>query len=217
MFVGHYGVAFGLKRAAPRMSLGTLIFAAQFLDLLWPTLLLLGIERVAIAPGITRVTPLDFESYPISHSLLAVIGWMVLFGAVYWMLRRSVRGAVIGGLAVLSHWLLDYATHRPDLQLYPGAETRYGLGLWNSFAWTLAVELCIFALGLWLYVKSTRARDRIGSIGFWVLVGFLLVMYLGNVFGPPPTSVTAIAWLGQGQWLLVVWGYWIDRHRSARH
>lgn len=216
MFLGHFGVGFGSKTLAPRVSLGTLFLAAQFVDLLWPTLLLLGLERVEISPGITRVTPLDFTHYPITHSLLAVLGWSVLFAGAYYLIRRYRKGAWVCGLAVLSHWILDFLTHRPDLELYPGSELRVGLGLWNSLPWTVAVELFIFAAGIGLYVRSTRALDRKGSLGLWALIGFLLVVYVGNVFGAPPPSVTAIAWLGQAQWLLIVWGYWVDRHRQER-
>ncbi len=121
MFVGHFGVGLGLKTVVPAVSLGTLFLAAQFIDLLWPSLLLVGLEHVEIAPGITRVTPLDFVNYPISHSLLAVLGWAVLFALTYLLTRRHRLGAVICGVAVLSHWLLDLVTHRPDLPLYPAA------------------------------------------------------------------------------------------------
>ncbi len=212
MFVGHLAVGFGGKAAARGASLGTLFMAAQFIDLLWPTLLLIGLETVAIQPGITRVTPLDFVDYPITHSLLAVIGWAVLFGAVYFLARRYRVGALTVGAAVLSHWLLDFITHRPDLPLYPGG-ARVGLGLWNSLWGTLGVELTLFAIGVWLYARTTRATDRMGSFGFWALVAFLLLIYFGNVFGEPPPSVTALAWVAQSQWLIIAWGYWLDRHR----
>jgi len=215
MFVGHFGVGFGAKAAAPKTSLGTLFLAAQFVDLLWPTLLLVGLERVAIAPGITRVTPLDFTHYPISHSLLAVLIWGVGFGAVYSLLRRYPRGAWVCGLAVVSHWLLDLVVHRPDLPLAPGLPVLVGLGLWNSLPITLFVELGVFVIGVGLYVRTTAAIDRVGSIALWSLVGFLLLVYLGSVFGEPPPSVVAIAWVGQAQWLLVVWGYWVDHHRMV--
>ncbi len=102
MFVGHFGVGLGLKSVVPALSLGTLFLAAQFIDLLWPSLLLVGLEHVEIAPGITRVTPLDFVNYPISHSLLAVLGWAVLFALTYLLIRRHRLGAVICGVAVLS-------------------------------------------------------------------------------------------------------------------
>lgn len=215
MFLAHFGVALGLKRKVPTVSLGSLFLAAQFVDLLWPTFLLAGLEQVEIAPGITSVTPLRFVHYPISHSLLAGFGWSVAFAATYWLFRRHRKGAVVCGIAVLSHWLLDLISHRPDLPLLPGGHTLVGLGLWDSLWGTLTVELSIFALGSWLYIRSTRAHDRVGSLGLWALLGFLLFIYAGNLLGPPPSNVTAIAWVGQAQWILVVWGYWIDRHRST--
>ncbi len=213
MFIGHFGVGFGAKAAAPRTSLGLLFLAAQFVDLLWPTLLLLGLEHVKIAPGATRVTPLDFIEYPISHSLLAVVVWSVLFAGVYYVIGKYRAGALVCGLAVLSHWVLDLLVHRPDLPLAPGGSARFGLGLWNSLPATLAVELAIFGLGVYLYWRTTKALDRTGSLAFWGLVVFLLLVFASNVLGPPPPSETAIAWVGQAQWLLVLWAFWVDRHR----
>jgi len=217
MFLGHFGVGFGAKAAAPRTSLGTLFLASQFIDLLWPTLLLLGLEHVEIAPGITRVTPLDFTDYPISHSLLAVVLWGVLFAGAYYLIRKYRTGAWVCGIAVVSHWLLDLLVHRPDLPLVPGDSVKVGLGLWSSLPVTLVVELGVFAVGIYLYCRTTSASDRKGSIGLWSLVGFLLAIYLGNIFGQPPPNTTALAWVGQAQWLLVIWAYWVDRHRGVRH
>jgi membrane-bound metal-dependent hydrolase YbcI (DUF457 family) len=214
MFIGHFAVGFGAKRFAPGVSLGTLFLAAQFIDLLWPTLLLLGVERVQIAPGITAFTPLDFEHYPWSHSLLMVAVWGGLFGAVYYALRREARASIVLAIAVLSHWLLDFFTHRPDLPLWPGA-TRVGLGLWNSVSGTLAIEVGLFVCGVLLYLHSTHACDAVGRWAIWGLVALLGLIYAGNLLGPPPPSVTAIAWVGHAQWLLVAWAYWMDRHRAT--
>ncbi len=213
MFIGHFGIGFGAKAVAPKTSLGSLFLAAQFIDLLWPSFLLMGLEDVRIEPGITRVTPLDFSHYPISHSLLAVLCWAVLFAAVYGLVRRYPRGALVLGLAVVSHWFLDLVVHRPDLPLYPGSNHLYGLGLWSSLGATLAVELPVFALGLWLYLRTTTAVDGAGRWGLWGLVIFLLAIYFANLFGEPPPNVTILAWVGQAQWLLVAWAYWVDRHR----
>jgi len=215
MFIAHFGVGLGAKAAEPRISLGTTFLAAQFVDLLWPTLLVLGIERVEIAPGITKVTPLDFVSYPITHSLLLASVWGILFGLVYWAVKKNRRGAFVLGLCVVSHWVLDFIVHRPDLPLYPGS-VRVGLGLWNSMAGTLLVEAGLFALGCALYLRVTRSKNRAGTYGFWGLVGFLVLIYLGNVFGPPPPGTTAIAWAGHLQWLFVIWAYWVDRNREVR-
>jgi hypothetical protein len=215
MFIGHFALGFGAKRWALAVSLGTLFLAAQFVDLLWPTLLLLGIEHVRVVPGITAFTPLDFTHYPVSHSLLAGVGWGIALGGGYALLRRNRRAAVVIGLLVLSHWMLDFVTHRPDLPILPGVDARAGLGLWHSIPATLVVELAIFAGGLALYARATAAVDRIGRWGLWALVAFLLAIYAANVWGPPPPDEAAIAWVDHAQWLLVLAAYGLDRHRAA--
>jgi membrane-bound metal-dependent hydrolase YbcI (DUF457 family) len=215
MFLGHFGIGFGAKAAAPRVSLGTLFMAAQFIDLLWPTLLLLGIERVNILVDGTKHPPLDFVYYPFSHSLLAVIIWAMLFAGIYYAIRRSSVGAMVLGLAVISHWLLDLIVHYPDLPLYPGDSPLLGFAIWSSPIFELVLELSIFALGVWLYLRNTEAIDATGKWALWSLIFFLVAIHLGNAFGTPPPSVTALAWVGQAQWLLVAWGYWVDRHRAT--
>lgn len=215
MFIGHFGLGFGAKKVAATVSLGALFLACQWADLLWPTLVLLGIERVAIQPGATAMTPLDFMSYPYSHSLVALCTWGVAFGVMYTVVRRSRLVAAFSlALLVVSHWVLDALTHRPDMPLTVTGTTRVGLGLWSSVPWTMVVELAIFGVGVTLYTRATAARDRIGSIGLWSLVTFLLVVYVASVFGPPPPSVGAVAWSAEAMWLLVVWAYWVDRHRA---
>lgn len=217
MFIGHFAVGLGAKRVAPTVSLGFLFLSCQLADLLWPTFVLLGLEQVAIDPGNTVVTPLRFISYPYSHSLLALCGWGVLAGVLYLWLRHSTRAAAMTiGLVVISHWVLDAISHRPDVPLTLSGSTRVGLGLWNSMAATIGVEALMFVVGVALYLRATRARDRIGSIGFWSLIGFLLLVNVVNMTSPPPPSPTLVAWGAQAIWLLVIWAFWIDRHRMAR-
>jgi hypothetical protein len=215
MFIGHFGVGLAAKKFAPKTSLGTLFLSVQLVDLLWPMFLLLGLEHVRIDVGNTVVTPLDFYDYPISHSLLGVAVWSVLLGLIYYGLRRYPRGAWVVGAGVLSHWVLDAISHCPDLLLMPGGSTRVGLCLWNSLPATVIVEGAIFFGGLALYLRSTTARDHTGRYALWALIAFLVVAYVGNLWGPPPPSVNALALVGLGAWLLVAWGYWIDRHREA--
>jgi membrane-bound metal-dependent hydrolase YbcI (DUF457 family) len=215
MFIGHFAVSFAAKPIAPSVSLGTMFMAAQLADLLWPNFVLMGVESFAISPGITAVTPLDFISYPYSHSLLALALWGVLAALLYRAFGGStVAAATIGGV-IVSHWVLDVVTHRPDVPLAFG-ETRVGLGLWNSIPGTLVVEGVAFMAAIAVYSRHTRARDRIGRIGVWALGGFLLVIYVANVFGPPPPTVSAVAWSAQAMWLLVASAYWVDRHREYR-
>jgi hypothetical protein len=213
MFLGHFAVAFAAKRAAPSLPLGTLFLAAQLADLLWPTLVLLGIESFVVRPGITAVTPLDFIHYPWSHSLAALALWgAVLGGACIAWRRRAWPGLVLFAL-VLSHWLLDVASHRPDMPLTIGGDDLYGLGLWDSVAATLAIEALLFSAGVAVYLHTTRAIDRTGQWALAGLIAFLAIVYLASVFGPPPPDIAAVAWTAQSIWLLVAWGYWIDRHR----
>lgn len=213
MFIGHYAVAMAAKKAAPRVSLGTLFLSVQLADLLWPVFLLAGLEHVRIDPGNTVMTPLDFYDYPITHSLIGSLGWSLLFGLVYFLIRRYSRGAWIVGLGVFSHWILDLIVHRPDLAIVPGGGTRVGLGLWNSLPGTLVVELGIFVIGAALYLHVTTALNRTGRYALWALLAVLLVLYFGNLVSPPPPSERAIAIVGLGGWLFVPWAYWIDRHR----
>src|SRR5918995_347637 len=153
MFLGHLALAFAAKRAVPRVNLATLFAAAQLPDLVWPLLVATGVEQVAIAPGDTAFTPLNFISYPWSHSLLLVVIWGVAFGAAHFLRARNLTAAVVLTLLAVSHWLLDYVSHRPDMPLYPGG-VRYGLGLWNSVAATIAVETVVFGVGAWLYAQA---------------------------------------------------------------
>ncbi|NEU09690.1 hypothetical protein GZH53_15285 [Flavihumibacter sp. R14] len=215
MFLGHFAIALGAKKAAPRVSLGILFLSAQFLDLLWPTLLLLGIESVEIQPGITAFTPLNFTSYPYSHSLLMVTGWSVLIGGIYYIISREKRSSIILALCVASHWFLDLVMHRPDLPLLPNSPVKVGMGLWNSVPGSLIVELLLFAAGLYIYLKTTRPKNKTGVYSFRALIVFLLIIHLSNAFGPPPPSVEGIAWAGQLQWLLVIWAFWADRNREV--
>jgi LexA-binding, inner membrane-associated putative hydrolase len=212
MFIGHFGVGLAAKKLAPRTSLGSLSFAAQFLDLFWPILLLLGIEHVRIAPGITKMTPFDFYDYPITHSLLTASIWSVLVGSLYYALRRTARAWVMG-LAVLSHWVLDLLVHRPDLPLWPGGP-KVGLGLWNHWVLEMTLEVAIFAGGAWLYLSVTRARDNIGRYGIWALLIFLFLGWVASLLAGSPPNERSMAWGALSMWTLVPWGWWVDRHRG---
>jgi membrane-bound metal-dependent hydrolase YbcI (DUF457 family) len=216
MFVGHLALAFAAKTRTPRTSLGLLFAAAEGLDLLWPPLLILGIERVRIDPGNTPFTPLAFDAYPWSHSLLMTLVWGLLLGGIVW--RRGAGGqaaAWVGGL-VVSHWFLDALTHRPDLPLWPGNSPLIGLGLWNSIPATIAIEGLLFAGGLGLYLRATTAGDRVGSWGLGIFVILQLAMWLSGPFAAPPPSPSLVAWGTLGLWLFIIWAAWIDRHRRVR-
>jgi hypothetical protein len=214
MFIGHFALGLAAKRATPRLSLALLFAAAQFADLLWPVLVFLGVEQVRIDAGNTAFTPLDFASYPYSHSLLLLGGWGIVLGLLFRGFVRDKLVLPVVFLLVVSHWVLDFVTHRPDLPLFPGGP-RAGLGLWNSIPGTLVVETLLYAAGLWIYSRTTRPRDRVGRWAFAGLAVFLMVAYLASLASGPPPSVTAvIAAAGPGGGLLLLWARWLDRHRD---
>ncbi|MFN8010770.1 MAG: hypothetical protein U0P81_05140 [Holophagaceae bacterium] len=216
MFIGHYALAFAAKKAAPRANLGLLLLATSWIDMVWPVMLLLGWERVRIAPGATAYTPLVFESYPWTHSLALTVLWGLLVGGAALVWTRDRRTALAAGLLVVSHWVLDWISHAPDLPLWPGS-SRFGLGLWNSVAATVAVESALFVGGLALFLGATRARGPMGHVALWSLVGTFAFMYAGNSLGlavPPSERVLALsALIG---WLPPVWGLWIEATRRLR-
>ncbi|HEU5041096.1 MAG TPA: hypothetical protein VFT84_09765 [Gemmatimonadales bacterium] len=220
MFLGHFGAALALKRAEPKVSLGTLFLATQLVDLLWGGCLLVGWEEVRIDPGYTAVTPLQFVHYPITHSLVGTLGWALALGAIYysWPTRDTSRhwqAAAIVALAVLSHFPLDVLVHIPDLTIAGDGTRRLGLGLWQHRGATLALELFTLAVGLAVYVvfRSRRHPVRAGRLAGLVVV--LVGIYLASVFGPPPPDVTTLAIADiVGLLLLALFAGWVDRRAT---
>jgi hypothetical protein len=214
MFIGHFGLALAAKRIAPKASLGALFFAAEFLDLLWPIFLLVGLEHVRIAPGITRMQPLDFYDYPYSHSLTMTLKWSLAVGLIYYLARRYVRGAWVASVLVASHWVLDYITHRPDMPLSLHGP-KVGLGLWNFPVPAIGAEILLFAVGIWLYLSVSRARDDIGRYAFWSLMVLLSLGWVASLLAVPPPDPHQLALGTLGLWLVIPWAWWADSHRNA--
>jgi hypothetical protein len=215
MFIGHFAVGFAAKRAVPRVSLAVMLFAALFADILWPVLVLLGFEVVQISPGNTRFTPLDFVSYPWSHSLLMLVLWGAVVGGAYRGIVGGRRTFVVLAALVVSHWVLDWITHAPDMPLYPGGPTE-GLGLWNSITGTVLVEMLMFVGGLYVYMRTTTPRDGVGRWGLIALASTLVLIYIGDsLSGAAPPSVLAICAVAMaGSLIFVAWAWWVDRHRK---
>jgi hypothetical protein len=190
MFVGHYGISYAARRSAPTVPLWVCFVAVQLLDVAWAPLVLLGIEKVRIVPGITASNPLDLYYMPYTHSLLAAILWSIGACIVYRIaVPRSSRSAgLVVGLAVFSHWVLDFVVHRPDLPLFDDA-AKVGLGLWNLPIVAFSLEAALLFGGIWLYVRSQpRHRVRIALFG-----ALMLAIQAYVFFGPPPASDRAAA------------------------
>jgi LexA-binding, inner membrane-associated putative hydrolase len=207
MFLGHFAAALVAGRAEPRLPLGTALLASELPDVIWPWLVLTGVEKVEIVPGDTVVTPLRFTHYPWSHSLAMVLVSGAALALLYRRAGRPARAAALVLVLAASHWVLDVISHRPDVPLVPFGGPLLGLGLWNSLGGTLLVEGGLFALGVYVFARGRRPRWS-----FWVLIATLAGLYFANLFGPPPPGTTAIALSG----IVVAPILWIWGNRISR-
>jgi hypothetical protein len=216
MVVGHCALALGAKKFAPDVSLGTLLMAALLADLLWPVLVLTGVEMFQIRIDATAVMPLEFMRFQYSHSLVSLIFAGVVFAAGRAIVRTtSGRTLLVLTALVVSHWVLDVISHGPDVPVTPTGDGRLGLGLWNSVPGTLLVEGLLLAGGVALYATTTWSVNRQGRIGLWVLAGVLAAAHVALVFAPVPQSHEGVLGIAGSLWLVVIAGYWVDRHRTV--
>jgi hypothetical protein len=215
MFVGHIGVGFAAKTAAPKTSLGSLVLAAVLLDVLVWTFVVAGVEHIAVKPGITVTNALDLYDYPISHSLLMSAVWGALMGGGYYAIRRYSRGALLVFAAVVSHWVLDFVSHRPDMPLAPGVHRYFGLGLYNSRMGMVLVEGSLWFGGIVLYKRVTRSRKWAGFWAMYVGVAILTWFWIASLSGAaPPVSIVQMGIIDLiFLAVLVGWAYWVDRLR----
>jgi hypothetical protein len=218
VLVGHFGLGLAAKRLEPSLSLGTLIFAAMFADVLAFILVAAGIERFRILDNVQR-NRLFGENIVWSHSLLMDVLWGALLASAYFLWRRHSRAAWILFAAVVSHWVLDAISHRPDMRLGPGIPGAVGLGLWNSIPATLIVEGAVWLGAMILYVRATRATGRSGIYAFWIGVAVLTLAWLSNISASPSVQGNAIAaalpslvFFG----LASGWAFWMNRARTIQ-
>jgi hypothetical protein len=212
MFVGHLALGFAARRRAPEIPLAWLMAAVTLADLVWPIFVLTGVERVRIVPGATAFNPLVFDSYPWSHSLVMLIGWGVVLALLGRLRGLSARAGWILALLVLSHWLLDFISHAPDLPLWPGVSPHLGLGLWNSVPATFLAEGAMWVTGLALYLHGRHRVNRAGPLALWSLVGVCTLMWASGPWAPPPPGVEALGWFALIGWIILPWAAVADRN-----
>jgi len=217
MFIEHFGLSFGSKKIAPQVSLGTMLIATQFVDILWPFFLVAGAEQMAVVPGYTAYGPFEFVHYPYTHSLFMNVVWGLVAGAVYGLIKKDWKGALIVGLGVLSHWFLDLIVHIPDLPWSPWGQSKVGFGLWNHVAATWIIESIIFFGGVYFYTSATKAKNNKGRWGLWTLVTLLFLFAVSSFFSPPPSGslVTLLISMCILMGVIVALGYWVDSNRES--
>jgi hypothetical protein len=218
VFVGHYGPSLAAKAAQNSIPLWILFIAVQLLDVFWSIFVLLDIEKVRIVSGITATNPLDLYYMPYTHSLLGAMLWSIAAGVAYYRFRRAEgwSAGTIVGAAVLSHWVLDWVVHRPDLPLYDNS-LKVGLGLWNYPAFALVLEIAVLFGGMSLYLKTTKPVARGGRFGMLIFGVGMFAVQAYVFFGPPPTSDKAAAITALVSYLAFAGiAYWLERKRAPR-
>jgi len=217
MFVGHLAAAMVAKRIEPQISLGTAVLAAWLSDTLLGPFWIAGLDQMRYGSGRGAANYLVVTHVAWSHSLLTNALWGALLAGTYLWRRRYRRGAIVLFATVLSHWVLDWISHPPDMQLAPGLEHRFGLGLWTSVPATIVVEGGFWLLGIVLYLRATRPANRWGIYVFWIVAAFLTLAWYNNIAGPPPPNIPAAPFIGLVfSLLMVAWAYWMNRLRPTR-
>lgn len=212
--IGHIAPALAGKKFAPGVSLGTLIFAGLFLDILWPIFNISGIEHFRIVPGITKVNALDLYDFPYSHGLIFSVMWAFVFGAVYYAIKKDRRNAIVISICVFSHWILDFISHIKDLPVLPGLGPKMGLGLWNSVVGTITVEYGLFIVGIIIYFMVTKRTNILGLILPVILIVILTLSYISGFLVPPPPDANIVNYISFFQILYIMIGYWTDKNRA---
>jgi hypothetical protein len=164
--------------------------AGQLVDLGFFSLMLLGVEKMRVVPGLSVMNPMDLYHMPYTHSLLGSAVWAAGFAAIIYAFTKNHTGAVIGGAVVLSHWFLDLAVHVPDLTLW-GSPPKLGFGLWNYPAIEMPLELGLTFGALFYFMLRTRATAGTARLAVGLLAILLLTVQMVNWFGPPPGEPSA--------------------------
>jgi hypothetical protein len=196
MFVGHYSVAFACRTERNGIPLWVLFIAVQFLDYIWATLVLLGIEKLRVIKGFTTGSMLDSYFQPYSHSLVTAVIWSVVAALVYKAIcgrhpfdsaqgrfsHYSKSTPLIIGIAVFSHWILDLIAHPRDLAIYDN-RWKVGFGLWNYRDPEFALEIALLASGIVLYFS----RNAMPAIRKGAVIAFgiaLVIVQIGDTYVP---------------------------------
>ena len=211
MFVGHLAVALAAKRYEPDVNLAWFIAGVSAFDLVWPIFVLAGLEHVSITPGATAFTPLVFDSYPWSHSLVMTAIWGLLLIVIARSAKVPSSAWTLLFFCVFSHWPLDVLTHAPDMPLWPGNSPKLGLGLWNSIPGTFLVEGAMWLVGIAIYVQTLSQRGRRPGIPFWSFVIVSTLLWASGPWGPLPPDERTVAMFSMVGWIVVPWAWWADR------
>lgn len=191
MLAGHLAIGLLAKRVEPAISLGTFVLAAMLADLLWCVFMIAGMEHAQFRPGMGAANYFVASDIAMSHSLLMDTIWAALLAGAWFVWRRQPRAALVLGAAVISHWLLDLVSHRPDMPLAPRVHRYFGLGLWTSIPATVIIEGGFWLFAIVIYTRATEPRNRAAGFVFWSGAALFTLAWYSNIAGPPPRNFKA--------------------------
>jgi membrane-bound metal-dependent hydrolase YbcI (DUF457 family) len=142
--------------------------------------------------------------------------WGIGLAAIARSRGVSATGAWVIAALVVSHWVLDFITHRPDMPLWPWPDGKYGLGLWQSIPATLAIESLMWITSIAVFLGVRRLRGGQGQLSFWSFVAVSTVLWATSPFSPPPPGESALIAFALFGWVIVPWAWWIERTSGPR-
>lgn len=220
MFIGHFAPAFIAATHPKSPNLALLIIASQLVDFGFFGLALFGIENFRITPGITAMNPLDLYDMPYTHSLAGASIWGIGFGAIIYTFTKNIKGAIIGAAIVVSHWVLDFLVHGPDLTLI-GSPPKLGFGLWNHPIIAMPLEFIITFAALAFYGIKTKAVQKSNSkksYALYTMIAILLLLQAFDWFAPKPQKPDAMLMISAllSFTIVAIIAYWLGKTRMLK-
>jgi membrane-bound metal-dependent hydrolase YbcI (DUF457 family) len=215
--VDHAATALIIKRRFPSVSMTPLLVSVQAMELAWVGLNYLGVERTTTAPTVESVADIHLAWIPYSHSVATVLAAAAL---VWWTIERGLGRRALGravAIGIVSHLVLDVATHAPDIALWPGSRfPQLGLGLYNGApAAAFLVEMLYGVLCWWVY-RGSKALLSVIVLGNLANVSFFFAGLAGPeqlLAGRPMLVVTVV--LTQIVTMLVLVGIFSSGSRTV--
>ena len=217
MGVGHIAFALGASKAAPRLNVGWLVFAALLSDFLLGIFAAFGLEHATVPSDYAARHYLLF-TFPYSHGLLALLLWATIAGFLiswaYGVDRK--RLFIVVAAVVLSHFVLDGLVHVAGLPLVGENSPKLGLGLWNHMRLELLLETLMAIAGVAVYWKLRGAgRSPLGRYGMALFVGLVTAMTWTQLLpaeAPKPQQLV-VAWIVAPLVFSAI-AYGLDRKRT---
>src|SRR5262245_24432753 len=194
--VDHAATAVLIKRRFPTVPIAPILVSVQAMELAWVVLNYAGIERTTTESTVRSVADIHLAYMPYSHSVATAVGAALLA----WLIAaRGLHRRLLGlalGIGVVSHLVLDLATHAADIVWWPGSSwPPLGLGLYDRAPmWGFALEMAYGVL-CWRVFRGRTALLAAIVLGNLANVTFFSAAIPGPeefLAGHPMLAVTVV-------------------------